>query len=60
MAMRLGVSYTPYAKSSREKTGGITMFAQFEEGSLLSENNYYTEISDKCDDDSIMPPLIME
>ena len=37
MAMRPDVSYTPYAKSSREKTGNIITFKNFEEGNLLSE-----------------------
>ena len=36
MATRLDVSYTPYATSSKEKTGYIIMFAHFEEGGLLS------------------------
>ena len=37
MAMILLVSYIPYAASSKEKNGDITMFTQFEEGNLLSE-----------------------
>ena len=36
--MRPAVPYTPYATSPREKTGNIIMFAQFEEGNLLSKN----------------------
>ena len=36
MSMRSSVSYEPYAKYSREQTGNIITFAQFEEGSLLS------------------------
>ena len=32
---RPAVSYIPYAASSREQTGDIIMFAQFEEGKLL-------------------------
>ena len=31
------VSYTPYAKFSKKKTGDIIMFVQFEEGNYLSE-----------------------
>ena len=34
MAMRPAVIYTPCDKYPREKTGGIIMFAQFEEGYL--------------------------
>ena len=31
------VKYTPYAISSKEQTGDIIMFAQFEEGGLVFE-----------------------
>ena len=34
MTMRQEVTYTPCAKSWREKTGDIIMFAQFEEGNI--------------------------
>ena len=34
MAMRLAVTYTPYGTSSREQTGNIITFAQFEEGKI--------------------------
>ena len=34
MAMRPAVTYTPYATSSKEKTGDVIMFAQFEEGNI--------------------------
>ena len=34
MSMCPAVSYTPYAKPSREKTGNIITFTQFEEGNL--------------------------
>ena len=37
MAIILIISYIPYAASSKEKTGNITTFTQFEEGNLLSE-----------------------
>ena len=30
--MRLAVTYTPYAASSKEQTGDVITFAQFEEG----------------------------
>ena len=32
MAMRPTVTYTPYATSSKEQTGDVITFAQFEEG----------------------------
>ena len=67
MVMRLAVSFTPYATSSREQTVNIITFAQFEEGVLLSETQNLssetrddTEISNKYYDDSTMPPLIIE
>ena len=37
MAIHLAVSYTPYTTSSKEKTGDIVTFTQFEETNLLSE-----------------------
>ena len=60
MDMRTDVSYTPYATSSNEQTGDIITFAQFEEGSLLSETCDDEESSDESDDDSILPPIIRE
>ena len=65
MAMRTAVSYTTYATSSREQTGDLIIFAQFEEGNLLSETQNIlsetrddTESGNKYDDDSAMPQLI--
>ena len=50
------------ATSSKEQTGNIIMFAQFEEGGLLSETCEYSEGDDKSGDesnnDSIMPPVL--
>ena len=67
MAVRPDVSYTPYAIYSREQTGDIITFTQFEEGdflsetqNLLSENRYNTESGNESDDDSTMPPLTSE
>ena len=37
MAFHLIMTYTPYATSSKEKTGNIIMLTRFEEGGLLSE-----------------------
>ena len=62
--IRPAVSYIPCAIYSKEQTGNIITFTQFEEGNLLSETREDTEIndksSDKSDDDSIMPPLLSE
>ena len=63
VAVRLSVTYIPCDTSSREQTGNIITFIQFEEGGLLSETREYSEIDDESgdeyDDDSIMPPLII-
>ena len=37
MAMRPAVTYTPYGTYSKEQTGNVITFAQFEEGDLLTE-----------------------
>ena len=58
MDVRLSLTYTPCATSSREKTGDIITFAQFEEGGLLSETRNDAESGDESEDDSIMPPLL--
>ena len=34
MAMSLAVMYTPYETSSKEQTGDVINFAQFEEGKI--------------------------
>ena len=49
MAMRPAVTYTPYATSSKEQTGDVITFAQFEEGDLLTETRNDTESGDKSD-----------
>ena len=54
MAMRPAVRYTPYATSSKEQTGDVITFAQFEEGNLLSETRNDTESDEKSDSESIM------
>ena len=56
--MRLPVTYTPYATSSRGKTGYKIMFTQFEDGNILTKNCNNVESGDKFDDDSIMQPLL--
>ena len=60
MAMLPDVSYTPYVTSSKEKTGNIITFAQFEEGNLLSETFDDAESRDKYDENSIISPLIIK
>ena len=37
MVMCPAVTYTPYATSSKEQTGDVIKFAQFEEGNILTE-----------------------
>ena len=54
MAMRPAVTCTPYAMSSKEQTGDVIKFAQFEEGNLLSETRNDTESGDKSDSESNM------
>ena len=49
--MHLAVTYTPYTTSSKGENGNIIMFAQFEEGDLLSETRYYAESGDESGDD---------
>ena len=39
MYIKLAVSYITYTTSSREQTGNIITFSQFEEGNLLSETH---------------------
>ena len=54
MAMRPTVTYTPYATSSKEQTGDVITFAQFEEGNLLTETRNDTESGDEPDSESLM------
>ena len=54
MAMRPTVTYTLYAKSSKEKTGDVITFAQFEEGNLLTETRNDTESGYEYGSKSIM------
>ena len=46
MVMRPVVTYIPYGTSSREKTGNIITFAQFEEGNTLTKTCNDAESSD--------------
>ena len=54
MAMRPALAYTPYATSSKEQTGDVITFAQFEEGNILTKTFNDTENGDKSDNESIM------
>ena len=67
MATHQAVSYITYAAYSREKTGNITTFAQFEEGNLwsetqnlLAETHDNTESDNESDENLTMSPLISE
>ena len=52
--MRPAVTYTSYATSSKEQTGDVITFTQFEEGNLLTETRNNTESDDEYDSESIM------
>ena len=54
MAMRPAVTYTPYATSSREQTGDVITFTQFEEGKILTETFIHAESGDESDSGSLM------
>ena len=54
------MSYIPCDIYSKEQTGNIITFAQFEEGGLLSETRDNAKSGDESDDDSIIPSLISE
>ena len=54
MTMRPVVTYTPYATSSKEQTGDVITFAQFEEGIILMETRKDVESGEKSDNESIM------
>ena len=52
--MRPEVTYTPYAASSKEQTGDVITFTQFEEGNILTETRKDAESGDESDNESIM------
>ena len=54
MAMRPTVTYTLYSTSSKEQTGDVITFPQFEEGNLLSEPRNDTESGDESVSKSIV------
>ena len=47
MEMRPVVTYTPYTTSSKEQTGNVITFAQFEEENLISETRNNTKSDEK-------------
>ena len=49
MSMRPEVTYTPYVTSSKEQTGDVITFAQFEEGNILTETFNDAESGDESD-----------
>ena len=60
MEMHPDVTYTTCATSSREQTGDIITFTQFEEGNIRNKTRDYAEIGDKSNENSILPPLLSE
>ena len=54
MAMHPSVTYTPYATSSKEQTGNVITFTQFEDGNILTETRNDAESGDESDNESIM------
>ena len=54
MVIRPAVTYTPYATSSKEQTGDVITFAQFEQGNILTETRNDAESGDEYDKKSIM------
>ena len=52
--MRPAVTYTPYGVSSREQSGDIITFTQFEEGNTLTKTCQNEESGEESDSGSIM------
>ena len=52
--MRPAVTYTPYATSSKEQTGDVITFAQFEEGNISTKTCNDAKSGDKSDNEFIM------
>ena len=48
------MTYTLYATTSKEQTGDVIIFSQFEEGSILTETRKNSESGDEPDNESIM------
>ena len=54
MRMRPEVTYSPFATSSKEQTGDVITFTQFEEGNILTETYNDAESGDDSDNALIM------
>ena len=54
MAMPPTVTYTLYTTSTKEQTGNVITFTQFEERNLLTETLNDTESGDESDSESII------
>ena len=54
MTMRPAVMYTLYDTSSKEQTGDVITFTQFEEGNILTKTGNDAESGDKSNNESIM------
>ena len=54
MVIRLAVTYTPFSTSSKEQTGDVITFTQFEEGKIFTKTRNDVESGDKSDNASIM------
>ena len=52
--MRPEVTYTLYAKSSKEQTGDVITFAQFEEGNILTETRNDAERGEESESESLI------
>ena len=51
MNVRPSVAYAPWATSSRDQTGDIITFTQFEEGHILTKTCNDVERGDESNDD---------
>ena len=58
MAMHPDVAYIPCAMSSREQTGDIITFTQFEERGIFTKTSNDAEGGEESEDKSNMPPLL--
>ena len=54
MTMCTAVTYTPYDTSSKEQTGNIITFTQFEEGNIFTETRNDAESGDESNRESLM------
>ena len=54
MSICLAVTYTPNATSSKEQTGNVITFAQFEEGNILTETCNDAESGEESNSKSLM------